>query len=224
MIPTSFRRPVHLVSTSLLLAALCLAAPSVAEVLEDDQSLPALYAVTGVEPGDELNIRLEPRSNADIIGRLPPQSAGIEVVSRRGNWLQINSNEASGWVAARFLEREAGAPQSGVLPERLACFGTEPFWSVVAAGTSITYNTPDNPDGTLFSIRHVTGAMNSPSPHWIILGERQEQSMTAVVMPQACSDGMSDRMFGLATTIVIDSGDTATGLSGCCSIAPAAQN
>lgn len=207
-----------------MLGAVFLAKPSFAEALQEDQSLPALYAVTGVEQGDELNIRLEPQSDADIIGSLPPQSAGIEVVGRKGSWLQINSIEASGWVAARFLEREAGAPQSGVLPERLACFGTEPFWSVVAAGSTLNYNTPDNPDGTSFSVRHVTRAMNSPSPHWIILGERQAQSMTAVVMPETCSDGMSDRAFGLAATIVIDSGDTATGLSGCCSIAPAAQN
>ena len=45
------------------------------------------------------------------------------------------------------------------------------------------------------------------------------QDMTLFANPQICSDGMSDRLFGLSATLVIH-GDQPRMLSGCCSIAP----
>ncbi|MGY9048919.1 hypothetical protein P775_07370 [Puniceibacterium antarcticum] len=44
--------------------------------------------------------------------------------------------------------------------------------------------------------------------------------MTAVIVPMACSDGMSDRNYGLDVTQILDGGDARQMLTGFCSIAP----
>ena len=43
--------------------------------------------------------------------------------------------------------------------------------------------------------------------------------LTLTAIPQLCSDGMSDRLFGMRAHVVIH-GDTPRMLSGCCSIQP----
>ena len=43
---------------------------------------------------------------------------------------------------------------------------------------------------------------------------------TAVVRRQACSDGMSDRAYGLSAEVLIGGAESRVLLSGCCSIAP----
>ena len=45
------------------------------------------------------------------------------------------------------------------------------------------------------------------------------RDMTLFSHPQICSDGMSDRLFGLSATLVIH-GDSPRMLSGCCTIQP----
>ena len=44
--------------------------------------------------------------------------------------------------------------------------------------------------------------------------------LTAVMQPQQCSDGMSDRTYALAVTVILEGKDVpARMLTGCCSIA-----
>jgi uncharacterized membrane protein len=42
----------------------------------------------------------------------------------------------------------------------------------------------------------------------------------AVIRAESCSDGMSDREFGMAIDLGIMNGEEAIFLSGCCSVAP----
>lgn len=44
--------------------------------------------------------------------------------------------------------------------------------------------------------------------------------MTAVMVPMACSDGMSDRSYGLDVTVILEGRGEPQMLTGCCSIAP----
>ena len=71
----------------ILLTLLFLALPAQA------QDFPALYAVTGVAADDVLNIRSRPDAGAPIIGALAPDSTGVEVLGRSGNWALVSAGE-----------------------------------------------------------------------------------------------------------------------------------
>jgi uncharacterized membrane protein len=42
--------------------------------------------------------------------------------------------------------------------------------------------------------------------------------LTAVIAPAACSDGMSDRAYGLEATVILGGGAQARMLTGCCAL------
>jgi len=73
---------------------------------------PGQWAVTGVDPGDVLNMRAEPSGNAAIIGALAPYETGIENLgctvpsSSSTEWCRIRIRDFEGWVAGRFLTRQ----------------------------------------------------------------------------------------------------------------------
>ena len=58
------------------------------------------------------------------------------------------------------------------------------------------------------------------SPRRAILAGNDLHSLKAVIAPAFCSDGMSDMAYGLDATLIIEDGDGARMLTGCCSIAP----
>ncbi|MEX0283964.1 MAG: SH3 domain-containing protein, partial [Paracoccaceae bacterium] len=93
-------------------------------------TFPALYDVTGVAADDVLNIRAEASGSSEVVGSLGSNQQEVEVVAADGSgkWLQVNTQERSGWVAARFMKaRETG---DYLLGRSVNCFGTEPFWSL----------------------------------------------------------------------------------------------
>lgn len=178
--------------------------------------LPALYQVTGVSSDDVLNIRTAPRPDAAIIGTLAPAADGIEVtsLSKEGNWARINVVEATGWVAYRFLTPAPGARLPSGLPVGLRCSGVEPFWD-------ITFG----PDDTL-RVATPTGEAThpvtriAPAPDLVDLAasgalitwDKGGEVVTSRILPGQCSDGMSDRAYGLH--YVDDQGLR----TGCCSL------
>lgn len=178
--------------------------------------LPALYAVTDVASSDSLNIRAAPDATAEIIGTLPANARGIEVVGRSlaGQWAQINTAERTGWVSLRYL-RPDPAPRTALgLPAGLRCFGTEPFWTMTFSDAPrLTYSTPEG------STEHAITAL-SPQASVINLAEGglrliwrdNDTPVTAHILPGLCSDGMSDRAYALH---YVD--DRGAGI-GCCSL------
>ena len=192
-----------------LIAALLVPAahPALAE------TLPALFDVTGVAPGDVLNIRAEPSASAALRGSLAPDAKGIEGITRRGGWMQVNAGEAAGWVSARFLARGAAVWGSG-LPPTLHCSGTEPFWSLKQAQGGLVLSTPDAADRH-FALRQVLDGGLPQGAQRSVLAD----GLTAVIAPAACSDGMSDRAYGLTATVILGEAPEAQQLSGCCSVA-----
>ncbi len=195
-----------------------LAGPALAET-----ALPALHDVAGVAANDVLNIRAEPNGSSPIIGMLGPSQTGIEVVhtNESGNWALVNTGEMSGWVSLTFLKPQDNSPWYA-LESIIQCNGTEPFWSLKISPNDKTAHivTPDE-EGPEMDL-----AATWPGTAWNPVAALQmatdEGSAMAVIRANACSDGMSDRAYGLSVD-VFSSGTTAavaSAMRGCCTLNP----
>jgi uncharacterized membrane protein len=178
------------------------------------QDYPTLFSVSGVAANDVLNIRAEPSSAAEIIGTLAPDATGVEVISVTGDWAIVNTAERSGYVALRFLTRDDG-PAWNSLSVPLACFGTEPFWSLDID--------PESATATLLSSDDVNGQAMAitrlwPGTPWAPAAALSSAEVITVLNPAECSDGMSERMYGISIDI-FPTDPNLPRLSGCCSLA-----
>jgi len=188
---------------------LCLvASPALAE------EFPALADVTGVAADDVLNIRERPSADAPVVGALPPDATGVEVIAMSGTWAQVNTAEQTGYVAARYLLRDP-SPAWNALETPLDCFGTEPFWSLAIdpSARTATMVSTDDLNGTATTIVEIW-----PGMPWAPVAALSTPEGTIVLSPAACSDGMSDRSYGIAIDLFL-TGPAGGRLSGCCSLA-----
>lgn len=182
------------------------------------QDFPALYRVTGVSADDVLNIRTEPNARSEIIGGFTPDARGIEVIglAPNGRWGLVNAGEQTGWSSMRYLAREHGDSwREGNMA--LRCFGTEPFWSmpIFLPGHRAEFHSPG--DGG-FELVTEAGALPSTAyPPTLAIPFSGTRDGVAVLRTAVCSDGMSDRLYGLEAQLYW-LGDRA-GLSGCCTLA-----
>lgn len=192
----------------LLILMLALASPLRAE------DLPAFHAVTGVAANDVLNIRERPDAGSPVLGTLAPDATGVEVIATSGSWALVNAGEGSGYAALRYLAREPG-PGWDTLQAPLTCFGTEPFWSLEIdpqAGET-RYRTPESEDPGVAPL-----ATAWPGLPWAPSAAVGLEEGLAVMQPRQCSDGMSDRRYGIAVDIFRNDSGGAERLSGCCSL------
>jgi uncharacterized membrane protein len=96
-------------------------------------------------------------------------------------------------------ETDETAPFDGIAEDEVLRFlGNEPFWGGQVDGTTLTYKTLENQDGTVIAVERFAGrggiAFNG-------LLDGAEFDMT--VTPLACSDGMSDRTYPFTVTLQI---------------------
>ncbi len=180
------------------------------------QGLPALFDVTGVASDDVLNVRENPRASAPRLGGLAPDATGIEVValSDSGDWGRINLGEGSGWVSMRYLAAQPADRQT-YFDTPLRCLGTEPFWLVSFDDGIAIFSAPGLPP-TPFEITTTSPAIGSGLYAQLAAGEE----LTAVVKRAECSDGMSDRSYGLSGDIILTEDGEQRLLTGCCTLAP----
>ncbi|KPQ06969.1 MAG: Bacterial SH3 domain [Rhodobacteraceae bacterium HLUCCA12] len=182
------------------------------------QDFPALHRVIDVAGNDVLNIRAEPDAGAPIVARLDPDAEGVEVVALSDNsrWGLVNSQERHGWSSMRYLEREtSGNWRDG--EQTLSCFGTEPFWRMPIFLPTHRAEFHAAGEGG-FELVTETGALPTTRfPPTLAIPFSGTRDGMAVVRGDQCSDGMSDRLYGLEVQVYWR-GDT-TGLSGCCSLA-----
>ena len=179
------------------------------------QDLPALFHVVGVADNDVLNIRSTASAKSQIIGFFAPAEDQIEVITQdeTGNWGLVNVGETSGWVSMRFLT--ASQPND----HGPSCFGTEPFWSAHALsqyqGRTLTFSLLGGPKETVPLIER-----RSRNDQMRESGSFTGQSLSGhyVISRQVCSDGMSDRVFGLTADFLINQNGEWTQYSGCCSL------
>lgn len=178
------------------------------------EEMPALYSVTGVAAWDVLNIRERPEAGAPILGTLAPDATGVELLAVEGDWALVNAGERAGHVALRYLKREPG-PDWNALKQPLTCLGTEPFWSLridPAQGTA-RLSTPEA-EGEPLPIRQAWPGQPRARAAALSLPVG-----VVVLSPAACSDGMSDRSYGIAADLFLDS-PAPDRLTGCCTIQP----
>jgi uncharacterized membrane protein len=181
--------------------------------------LPALFGVAGVEESDKLNVRAGPSTENEIVTKLAPSATSIEVVATddSGEWGLIALPEGRGWAALRYLVRAPGQPETG-LPNQLTCAGTEPFWSFnLAQDRTAEFVTPDA--STLFQNVAVVPSSNRTDRH-ALFADGGEVAVTSLVGRGICSDGMSDRPYGLSIDLLVTDETAVTLYSGCCSVAP----
>ncbi|WGW04379.1 COG3650 family protein [Tropicibacter oceani] len=200
------RRLIHLLA---VLVTLGLGAPALA------QEYPALHDVTGVASDDVLNVRSGPGAGHEIVGTLGPYDTGVEVIrlNETGTWGFVNTGEQSGWTSMRFLAARPG----GTLPDwpALSCFGTEPFWSLtINQGQSAVMNNMGQQQG--YSVGNLVKASGRPWPY-ALFGQAGLESLSAVITPGYCDDGMSDREFGLTIALILQ-GNQQAYYSGCCAL------
>ncbi|MBQ1202815.1 MAG: SH3 domain-containing protein [Loktanella sp.] len=200
----------------LLLILLSALWPAIALAGDKPPVLPALYEVTGVAADDQLNIRAAPDAGSPVIGALSFDRTAVEVIlfSTSGRWALVNHEESSGWVAARYLRRSADiAGPLGFSARNLTCYGTEPFWSVRITDGDITLATPQGEARYPLTATYTAPAQthlttNTAAFDWVAGGT----NVRSHILPGLCSDGMSDRIFGLHYV------DTGFGHTGCCSL------
>ncbi|SMO39178.1 COG3650 family protein [Paracoccus laeviglucosivorans] len=182
--------------------------------------LPNLFDVTVVETWDTLNVRESPDGQGKVVATLPATAKGIQLVARdgTGKWGKVNVGEVSGWVALRFLKQQPGIWQPAALPQSLSCTGTEPFWGLKPGKSGMVFSEPDQPDRQLELRKVMDRGLEGEPTRGLIAGDAKGR-VTAFIRPDQCSDGMSDRDFALAVSVIIDGQDQPSRmLSGCCSI------
>lgn len=180
----------------------------------EDGPSPDLFDVTG----DVLDVRSAPDAGADVIGSLEPDARGIEITATEDGWGRVNMGERSGWAEMRFLARRDGTWRTGGVPSALACFGTEPFWSLGRDDAGMAWSTPDG-TRALDDVAVLGGEIPGDIRRGFY-ASGEGVTVHAVMSPGACSDGMSDRAFGLNAAVILDDGARPRLLHGCCSIAP----
>ncbi len=89
--------------------------------------------------------------------------------------------------------------------EVLQLTGTEPFWGGTVSGNSLTYTTPENPEGSVAGVERFAGRGGLSFG-----GELEGARLDLMVTPGTCSDGMSDRTYPFTATLKLGE-ETRTG-------------
>jgi uncharacterized membrane protein len=179
------------------------------------QDFPALFSVTGVANSDVLNIRAEPSAQSPIVGHFAPHQTSIEVVglSEDRRWGLVRTDEGVGWSAIRYLRQEsADSWQDG--RQHMTCYGTEPFWNLNLFLPTNRAEFEDLATGG-FELRNNAPNLNfTRHPATLAMSFTGARQGFAMIRQGVCSDGMSDRLFGLEIQLYWR--DQPEGLSGCC--------
>jgi len=199
-----------------MIRALTLWAALLLPDLATAQNLPALYDVARVASNDVLNVRSDSHARGGIVGELASDARGVEVIRTENDWGLVNVTGMSGWVSMRYLERQP--EQDGYSPQPpLWCYGTEPFWSIDLLPGGISFSAPELSNVNLMSMS--ISPTNRYSGTYAFAGVTNVGMSFGTVHHAVCSDGMSDREYGLAVDFVYRHPMGMIHFTGCCSLA-----
>ena len=178
---------------------------------------PSLHAVVGVAADDVLNVRDAPSARAGIVGSLAPDATGIEVIrlSDDQRWGLVNTGERSGWVSMAYMQRLAGQYDGAPFPVA-SCFGTEPFWDLEMAA-DWTLRTPAGVEWRA-PAAPLAGSVMRRDRHGAVTLTTDGRPVALLTVAQACTDGMSDRAYGLGVSLMVGTGQDMEFRSGCCTL------
>lgn len=83
------------------------------------------------------------------------------------------------------------------LPQRITAIGTEPFWSFALDGSTLVFSEPEKQDRTAQARRTAIDGRT------IIEAMAKGEPFRAEITRAVCSDGMSDRTYPFAVTVVL---------------------
>lgn len=90
-------------------------------------------------------------------------------------------------------------PYAGIGADEVVHFtGTEPFWGGQVMETTLTYSTPEAPDGTAIEVSRFAGRGGVA-----FSGVLEGAPFELTVSEASCSDGMSDRSYPFAATLKV---------------------
>jgi uncharacterized membrane protein len=205
------------------LAALALLASPVWATVD---GWPALYDVVGVNSDDVLNVRAGPDASAEVIGTLEFNATRIEVIRPDDDfeWGKVNTGERAGWASLQYLVPQPGQ-WSGQFPPIRKCFGTEPFWAMHILGDEIRFETPVNTANGRIHEQWTSLSRRDSHALSIRLDKMSDHGadMIGFLSQEFCSDGMSDREYGIQIEMLFRGSIDRELLSGCCSISPPAE-
>ncbi|SMX41375.1 COG3650 family protein [Octadecabacter ascidiaceicola] len=174
----------------------------------DAQTLPSLYEVEGVPSGEHLNVREGPSVSTDIVEVISNTNV-VEVLWTKDGWGQIGAGEISGWVSMNYLTAVPHLESLPILP--VSCYGTEPFWSVTVEQGIALYSTPETP------AQPMTVETSAPATNgFSFLLSDADNTHTLVARANTCSDGMSERLFGISALMHIQTDEGNYVYQGCC--------
>jgi uncharacterized membrane protein len=102
-------------------------------------------------------------------------------------------------TAAKLPDANSTEAYNGIAVDETVRFsGTEPFWGGQVGGGTLTYTTPDNPDGTKIMVERFAGRGGLS-----FTGSLDNADFEMTVTPLECSDGMSDRKYPFTVTLKI---------------------
>lgn len=100
---------------------------------------------------------------------------------------------------ARVPDADSPEAYDGIGADETVHFtGTEPFWGGEVRGPSLTYTTPEVPDGVAIAVERFAGRGGLS-----FAGALDGAVFEMMVTPLACSDGMSDRTYPFTVTLKI---------------------
>lgn len=168
--------------------------------------------VTDVAADDVLNIRTEPNGSSDIVGELGPYTLNVEVLRENDGWGYVGAGEQSGWVSMRFLKENPAPPDQ--IPRPFSCFGAEPFWDMTFYPRGAEYNELG------FERRDLTviGEHIADKGYLIVAREGPTLIHTLNVNGLSCTDGMSDRNFGMSAILFTQAPEGNFVQNGCCTM------
>jgi uncharacterized membrane protein len=190
----------------------------------------ALYAVTGVDNDDYLNVRQKATARSAIVTRLPYDSVGVrrlegEAMISGNRWWRVRWEGKQGWVNQRYLRpvvKQAHSPivstssrtKSAKTPATLHCGGNEPFWGMKITKNHLNYSPMDGKKLNLPVVFNKTSE-NNTSIAAIYAKQGNQQILAMLQKVSACSDGMSDIDYPYAIAAIINQQQF---YSGCCHV------
>ncbi|HCP80446.1 MAG TPA: hypothetical protein DIT67_02230 [Octadecabacter sp.] len=177
----------------------------------DAQTLPTLYDVEGVPSGEFLNVREGPSVNNNIVEVISNDDR-VEVLWEQDGWGFIGLGEISGWVSMNFLTASPQSESEITLP--VTCYGAEPFWSIAIEEGVANYATPEALS------RPMTVQNSAPAKNGFTFQFTEETAPythTLIARANRCSDGMSERVFGMSALIHMQTDVGNYVHQGCCS-------